>query len=39
MVLNGNKNDASWNQAHYEGMEGCAEDLNLEVVYKENIIK
>ena len=38
MVLNGNKNDASWNQAHYEGMEGCAEDLNLEVVYKENIV-
>lgn len=36
-ILNGSINDHSWGQAHYEGMEQCAEVLNLEVYYCENV--
>lgn len=36
-VLNGTKDDRSWGQAHFEGMEKTAEELNLEVLYRENI--
>lgn len=36
-ILNGSINDHSWGQAHYEGMEQCADTLNLEVYYRENV--
>ena len=36
-VLNGSVDDHSWGQAHYEGMEQCADTLNLEVYYRENV--
>lgn len=36
-ILNGTTDDHSWGQAHYEGMVKCAESLNLEVYYRENV--
>lgn len=36
-ILNGTVDDHSWGQAHYEGMELCANSLNLEVYYRENV--
>lgn len=36
-ILNGSIDDHSWGQAHYEGMERCADTLNLEVYYRENV--
>ncbi len=36
-ILNGEVDDLSWGQSHYEGMNKTAEELNLEVVYKENV--
>ena len=36
-ILNGTIDDHSWGQAHYEGMEQCADSLNLEVYYCENV--
>lgn len=36
-ILNGTIDDHSWGQAHYEGMEQCADSLNLEVYYRENV--
>ena len=36
-ILNGTVDDHSWGQAHYEGMELCADSLNLEVYYRENV--
>lgn len=36
-MLNGTIGDHSWGQAHYEGMEKCADSLNLEVYYRENV--
>ena len=36
-ILNGTINDHSWGQSHYEGMELCADSLNLEVYYRENV--
>lgn len=36
-ILNGSVDDHSWGQAHYEGMERCADTLNLEVYYRENV--
>ncbi len=36
-ILNGSINDHSWGQSHYEGMEMCADSLNLEVHYCENV--
>lgn len=36
-ILNGSIDDHSWGQAHYDGMEKCAETLNLEVYYRENV--
>lgn len=36
-ILNGSIDDHSWGQAHYEGMEQCADSLNLEVYYCENV--
>lgn len=36
-ILNGSVNDHSWGESHYNGLEVCATDLNLNVIYKENI--
>lgn len=37
VILNGVKNDRSWSQSHYEGMEQCAAKLNLDVEYREKV--
>ncbi len=39
VILNGVKNDRSWSQSHYEGMEQCAAKLNLDVEYREKVPK
>ena len=36
-ILNGTIDDHSWSQSHYEGMEACSDELNLEVYYRENV--
>lgn len=36
-ILNGKLNDHSWGESHYNGMEISARELNLDVVYKEEI--
>lgn len=36
-VMNGSKDDASWGQSHYEGMEKAAQNLKLNVIYRENV--
>ena len=38
-ILNGSCQDQSWGQSHYEAMEKTAEELNLEVCYRENVAK
>lgn len=35
VILNGSKDDKSWSQSHYEGLEKTAEKLNLNITYKE----
>ena len=35
VVLNGYKDDKSWSQSHYEGIEKTAKQLNLDIYYKE----
>ncbi|MBQ8789680.1 MAG: BMP family ABC transporter substrate-binding protein [Ruminiclostridium sp.] len=35
VVLNGYKDDKSWSQSHYEGLEKTAGQLGLEITYKE----
>ncbi len=37
ILLNGTVDDKSWSQSHYEGLSKTAQELNLEVMYKENI--
>ncbi len=37
MILNGDADDHSWVQSHYEGMEKSAKELNLKVFYKERV--
>lgn len=37
VLLNGSIDDKSWSQSHYEGLECTAKELNLEVIYKENV--
>lgn len=37
MILNGTMDDRSWSQSHYEGMEKTAAELNLSVLYEENV--
>ncbi len=37
VILNGMKEDRSWCQSHYEGLEKTSEQLNLELIYRENI--
>lgn len=36
-LLNGKVDDHSWGESHYKGMEISARELNLDVVYKENV--
>ncbi len=36
-VYNGMINDKGWGQSHYEGITKSAEELNLEIIYKENV--
>ncbi len=36
-LLNGKCDDKSWGQSHYEGMEKSAQELNLEVYYRESV--
>ena len=38
MILNGTKDDNSWGESHYEGMEKCAAKLNLKVEYRESVV-
>lgn len=37
VIFNGECDDFSWNQAHYEGIEKCVDSLNLQVTYMENV--
>ena len=37
VILNGKKDDHSWSQSHYEGMELSAKSLNLKVYYEEEV--
>lgn len=37
VILNGAKEDRNWSQSHYEGLENTAEQLNLDLIYRENI--
>lgn len=37
MIMNGEKQDHSWGQSHYEAMEKISEELNLEIRYCENV--
>lgn len=37
VILNGKKDDRNWCQSHYEGLEKTATQLNLELIYKEEI--
>lgn len=36
-ILNGKIDDHSWGESHYNGMEISAKELNLDVVYKEEV--
>jgi len=36
-IFNGEIDDKGWGQSHYEAIYKCAEELNLEVMYKENV--
>ena len=37
VILNGSKDDHSWSQSHYEGLQQTAAELNLEILYRENV--
>lgn len=37
LLLNGSSQDNSWGQSHYEGLFKCTEELNLEVLCRENV--
>ena len=36
-VYNGSIDDRGWGQSHYEGISLSAQELNLEIIYKENV--
>lgn len=38
VILNGSIDDRSWSQSHYEGLEKTAQELNLSVIYEENVV-
>lgn len=37
VILNGDIDDKSWSQSHYEGLEKTAQELNLSIIYKESV--
>ena len=37
MVFNGDKEDGGWNEAHYRGLEQIRQEMNLYVVYREQV--
>ncbi|MBP3338137.1 MAG: BMP family ABC transporter substrate-binding protein [Lachnospiraceae bacterium] len=37
VIFNGSKDDKSWSQSHYEGLEKSAKKLNLDITYEEFI--
>lgn len=37
VLLNGSIDDKSWSQSHYAGLQKTSKELNLEVLYKENV--
>jgi len=37
LILNGSAEDKSWSQSHYEGLMECVEELNLEVILREEV--
>ncbi len=37
VILNGSIDDHSWSQSHYEGLEKTSKELNLSMMYKENV--
>ena len=37
LILNGSIDDRSWSQSHYEALQQTATELNLEIVYEENV--
>lgn len=37
VLLNGPLHDRSWGESHYEGLEKSALELNLDIIYRENI--
>lgn len=37
LILNDSCTDRTWGQSHYEGLQKSAEDLNLEILYQENV--
>ncbi len=37
IVLNNSKDDQSWSQSHYEGIEKTAGELNLKAIFRENV--
>ena len=39
LILNGSASDRSWSQSHYEGMEKTAQNLGLDLVYRENVLE
>lgn len=39
VILNGTVDDHSWGESHYNGLEISAKELNLNVIYKENILE
>lgn len=36
-IYNGSIDDKGWGQSHYEGIKKSSEELNLEIIYKENV--
>ncbi|MCQ2104986.1 MAG: BMP family ABC transporter substrate-binding protein [Fibrobacter sp.] len=38
MFMNGDRNDHSWSESHFNGMEVAAKELNLNVTYIENAV-
>ncbi len=37
LILNGSCKDNNWGQSHYEGLLKCATELNLSILYRENV--
>lgn len=37
LLLYGTADDCSWGQSHYEGLIACEKELNLKILYRENI--